>query len=85
MDELLSRRTNSDLRKAFTLNDKYRFRRELFGNSDGAMNDSLDMVAAMKSYDEATEYFYTDLGWDCQDENVKEFMSIISAHLSSKF
>lgn len=49
------------------------------------MNDSLDMVAAMKSYDEATEYFYTDLGWDCQDENVKEFMSIISAHLSSKF
>ena len=85
LDELLSRRTNSDLRKAFTLNDKYRFRRELFGNSDGAMNDSLDMVAAMKSYDEATEYFYTDLGWDCQDENVKEFMSIISAHLSSKF
>lgn len=84
VDEMLSRRSMRDLRKAFTLNDKYRFRRELFGNSDAAMNDTLDVVAAMHSADEAEDYLYNDLGWDASQDDVKDFMAVVKSHFDSK-
>ncbi len=73
-----------DLRRAFTLNDRFRFRRELFGNNDNELADALNLVSAMNSLSEAEEYFYDDLGWDASNEEVKEFLSIISRHFNGK-
>jgi hypothetical protein len=42
------------------------------------------MVSAMVTYDEATDYFYNDLGWDANDEHVKDFMTIIANHFDTK-
>lgn len=64
---------------SFTLNDKFRFRRELFGNSDIDFADALNVVDAMNSLDELEDYFYNDLCWDPNDENVIDFMSIVGA------
>lgn len=64
---------------SFTLNDKFRFRRELFGNSDIDFADALNVVDAMNSIDELEDYFYNDLCWDPNDENVIDFMSIVGA------
>ena len=69
-----------DLKSAFSLNDTFRFRRELFGNSAAEMTDALHMVEAMHSFDEAEDYFYGDLGWDRESDDVKEFMAIIKNH-----
>lgn len=80
VDEMLQRRSASDLRRAFTLNDKYRFRRELFGNSDAAFNDAIDIISAMHSMDEVREYFSIDMGWDLESEEVKDFLDVITAH-----
>jgi len=80
VDELLQRRAADDIRKAFTLNDKYRFRRELFGNSDIAFSDALDMVASMHSYEEAHDYFSNDLGWNLDNDDVKDFLEVVSSH-----
>lgn len=80
VDEMLQRRVADDIRRAFTLNDKYRFRRELFGNSDVALNDALDVVSAMRSYDEARDYFVSDLGWDMENDDVKDFLDVIASH-----
>lgn len=80
VDEMLQRKAANDIRRAFTLNDKYRFRRELFGNSDAALNDALDIVSAMHSYDEACDYFRNDLGWDTTSEDVKDFLEVIASH-----
>jgi hypothetical protein len=84
VDEMLARQGSKDLKKAFTLNDKFRFRRELFGNSNTEMSEAIDMVSAMVTYDEATDYFYNDLGWDANDEHVKDFMTIIANHFDTK-
>lgn len=73
-----------DLRRSFTLNDCFRFRRELFGNNDNEFADALNLVSAMNSLSEAEEYFYDDLGWDASNEEVKEFISIISRHFNGK-
>lgn len=75
---------SKDLRQAFTLNDKYRFRRELFGNSEIEMGDTINLVSAMSSYAEAEEYFYDDLDWDATNDEVVDFMAIIANHFASK-
>lgn len=80
LDEQLQRNLSKNMRKALSLNDRYRFKRELFGNSELDLNDALDMVQSMKSYDEATDYFYGDLGWDKDNEEVQDFMSIVKKH-----
>lgn len=74
----------SDIRKLFTLNDKFLFKRELFNNNDAEFNDTLALFASMKSLDEATEYVFEDLRWDADAPNVKEFMKIISAYFASR-
>ena len=61
----------------FTLNDRFRFRRELFSNSDSEMADAINTIGSMHSYDEAEEYFYTDLNWDPENPDVADFMEII--------
>lgn len=80
LDEKLQRSRSKDLKSAFSLNDTFRFRRELFGNSAAEMTDALHMVEAMHSFDEAEDYFYGDLGWDRESDDVKEFMAIIKNH-----
>lgn len=80
LDEKLQRSRSKDLKSAFSLNDTFRFRRELFGNNAAEMTDALHMVEAMHSFDEAEDYFYGDLGWDRESDDVKEFMAIIKNH-----
>lgn len=82
VDEKLQRTLSKDLHKAFSLNDRYRFRRELFSNSELDWNDALNMVASMSSYEEAEDYFYNDLGWDKDSEEVADFMNVIKNHFS---
>ena len=80
IDEAFIRNKAKDLKSAFSLNDTFRFRRELFGNSAADMNDAIDLVNAMNSYDEAEDYFINDLGWDAESDEVREFMEIIRNH-----
>lgn len=84
LDEKLARECSKDLRKAFSLNDKFRFRRELFGNSDAMMMDTIETVSAMNSLDEALEYFYDTLEWDKDNPEVVDFVNIIAHHFSGK-
>ena len=83
LDEKLARDSARDLRRAFTLNDRFRFRRELFGNSENRLVEAIDIIDAMNSLDEAEEYFYGDLGWDRESDDVKDFMAIVANHFSS--
>ena len=75
LDEKLQRSRSKDLKSAFSLNDTFRF-----GNSAAEMTDALHVVEAMHSFDEAEDYFYGDLGWDRESDDVKEFMAIIKNH-----
>ena len=65
---------------AFCINDRFRFRRELFGNSDAAFNSAMDLVATMDDYQEAEDYFLADLGWDTEKPEVMDFMAIIRTY-----
>ena len=85
VDDVLHRHMSRDLKRAFTLNDRFRFRRELFGNSDVEMNDALNLVETMQSYAEAEEYFYNaPMSWDKESPEVIDFMAILRNHFYVK-
>lgn len=80
LDEKLARQRAADISKAFTLNDRFRFRRELFRNSDEEFKETVDVIGSMSSMEEAEEYFFNDLCWDETSPVVKEFMAIVGKH-----
>lgn len=80
LDEKLARERATDISKAFTLNDRFRFCRELFRNSNEEFRETIEVIGTMSDMDEAEEYFYNDLCWDPEKEEVKEFMSIVAKH-----
>lgn len=80
LDERLARERAADISKAFTLNDRFRFRRELFRNSDEEFRETLDVIGSMSSMEEAEDYFFNDLCWDPAKEEVKEFMAVVAKH-----
>ena len=61
-----------------SLNDRYRFRRELFNFSDEEMEEALEMLSEMNSVEEVEDYFYNDLCWEPEDDIVREFMNMIT-------
>lgn len=62
----------------FNLNDKFRFRRELFMNSENEFVETLAVLHAMSSIEEVEDYLYNDLAWDADNEDVKDFLSLIA-------
>ena len=70
-------------RLVFSINDRYRYRRELFGGNDAAFSDALSRVAAMDSYDEAEGYFLEDCQWDPERPEVVDFMGVLRKYFES--
>ena len=80
LEEKLARERARDIFRAFTLNDKFRFRRELFRNSQDEFDETLNVISQMSSITEAEEYIYDDLCWDPDNEDVKAFMDVVAKH-----
>ena len=64
----------------FTINDRFRFRKELFDNSDVDFNNTLALIASMESYEEAEDYFLNEEGFEKSNHVVKEFLSIVKRY-----
>lgn len=84
VDQMLAQREAQNLRKAYTLNDKFRFRRELFNNDDDLFGKTLDTLQQMQTYTQAVEYVENEFGWDLENEEVADFMATVKNHFSTK-
>ncbi|MCM1522040.1 MAG: hypothetical protein NC039_05240 [Muribaculaceae bacterium] len=80
LDERIARERARDIYKAFTINDKFRYCRELFHGSEADFEETLEVISGMSSFDEAEEYFYDDLCWDPDSDDVKSFMETVKRH-----
>lgn len=70
-----SKNNGRDIRKLFNINDKFRFRRELFVNNADEFSRTLDIIMNMQSFEDAEDYFYNDLQWDPENDEVMAFMT----------
>lgn len=79
----LNDRSSTKGRLVFSINDRFRFRRDLFKNSDADFNTTMALVASMDSYDEAESYFIDELGWDSKSATVSDFLNVVKKYFGS--
>lgn len=82
LEDKIAEKAARELKHALTLNDRYRFSRELFGNSNDALNSALDTINDMETFDQAERWVADNLGLDSENEIVKEFMAIVTKHFN---
>ncbi len=83
--EVISQKTDNmadkkAVKPAFCLNDRFRFRRSIFGGSDADFNAAMDYIATLDSYEEAEEMFYGDMDLNPESPDVIDFMNIIKEY-----
>lgn len=64
----------------FSINDRYRFKKALFANSDAAFNNTLALLASMENFEEAEDYFLNEEEFDSHNPLVIEFFEIIKKY-----
>ena len=77
LNDLLERKNLSDFRKAFSLNDRFRFRRELFGGSEELMNQVIADLNELKSYEDSVAYIQKVLHGSGEESAVADFLQLI--------
>jgi len=75
--EVLEKQHLPDLRKAFSLNDHFYFRRELFNGDEARMNKVISDLNEIQSYKESVVYLNEKLAWNIEDATVDEFMKLL--------
>ena len=77
LNDLLEKKNLSDFRKAFSLNDRFRFRRELFGGDEARMNKAINDLNDLHSYEDSVTYLNNELQWNIEDEAVADFIKLL--------
>lgn len=67
--------------KAFTLNDRFRYTRELFGGDADDFSDTIRIIADMDSYSEAEQYLCQDMLWDSSNPAVTDFLAVLAENM----
>lgn len=75
--ELIEKKRLADFRKAFNLNDRFRFRRELFGGDENKMNQAIEAINTIETLNDALAYLELNFSWNREDEPVKEFITLL--------
>lgn len=77
LNDLLEKKNLSDFRKAFSLNDRFRFRRDLFHGNEEQMNQVIADLNQIDSLEEALRFIDTNLSWDMNNETVADFIKLL--------
>lgn len=64
----------------FSINEKFRYKKELFNNSDVEFNNTLALIASMENFEEAEDYFINEEGFDYSNPIVKEFLELLKKY-----
>lgn len=67
----------TDLRKAIGLNDRFRFKNDLFANNESLLFDTIDVLNGMHSLSEADAYIKAHFDWKADDATVVYFYEIL--------
>ncbi|MDD2952061.1 MAG: hypothetical protein PHC95_02700 [Parabacteroides sp.] len=82
LNDILEKKNLSDFRKAFSLNDRFRFRRELFGGNEEKMNKAIADLNDLCSYEESVTYLNKVLNWNIEDASVVDFINLLEKRFS---
>ena len=66
-----------NLMSVIGLNDRFRFRHDLFSNSDDLFKETIEILNSIESFENAVEYLTEKFEWDAEDATVVYFYDII--------
>lgn len=66
-----------DVRKAFGLNDRFYYQRELFSNNADLFNQTLEQINNLDSYDSAISFLRSNYNWPADNEASESFYKSI--------
>ena len=77
VDKVVYKVTRSDFKRAFTLNDLFLFRRELFKGDDALMHNTIDHLNQIETLNESLTYLQCEFSFDLESQTVKSFVSLL--------
>ena len=72
----------TDLRHAISLNDSFRFAREIFGGDTARMNEVIRQLGVAPSFEKALELFSSTVNPDEENETVVDFIELLKKYFS---
>ena len=83
IDEIPDKNPYPDIRRCLSINDSFRFQRDLFAGNKQQMDDILDELNVFDSIDEAFLYLHSRFDWDWEDESVCAFKELLEKRFDS--
>lgn len=77
LNESIEKRLIVDVRKALSLNDRFRFQRELFNNDAQYMNRTLDQIGSYTQLADVLDYLKETFHWDKENPHATDFIKIV--------
>jgi hypothetical protein len=71
-----------NLMSVIGLNDRFRFRHDLFSNSDDVFRETIQILNTIEKFSQAVDYLNEKFGWDQDDATVVYFYEIIKPKFS---
>lgn len=70
------------LRKSISLNDSFRFSRELFGGDMALMNRTIEQISMMSSYQAAVAFLSSKVNVNEENEAVADFLDLLDKYFN---
>jgi hypothetical protein len=77
LGDKISKKIYADIRSSLSINDRFRFQRDLFGNDAESMKNVLAELDTLNSMPEILSYLENHLDWKTEDESVQAFKEIL--------
>lgn len=72
----------TDLRRSISLNDSFRFSRELFNGDSEQMNRVIEQISEMSSLDTAIAFLYSKVNVDEENEALIDFQELLKKYFN---
>ena len=72
----------TDLRRSISLNDSFRFSRELFNGDSEQMNRVIEQISEMSSLDTAIAFLYSKVNVDEENEAMIDFQDLLKKYFN---
>lgn len=77
LNDVIEKKSLTDFRKAISLNDWFRFKRDLFKGNEEAINATVQALNSIGSYEEAIAYLNEHARWDPDDPTAADFIKLL--------
>ena len=77
LNDVIEKKSLTDFRKAISLNDWFRFKRDLFKGNEEAINATVQALNGIGSYEEAIAYLNEHVRWDPDDPTAADFIKLL--------